>query len=74
VLNSVTLPGSRMENITDIDTQSNVNNPGQFVFRIDDTVPPPGCNSTSGMHVQTHTYTHAYVHTYVHTYTTMYNV
>ena len=48
-LNTLTLPGSRMENITDIDTVSNIDIPGQFVFRIDHTEPPPGCNSTTGM-------------------------
>ena len=39
-----------MENISDIDTASNLlNSNGQFVFRVDDTDPPPGCNSTIGM-------------------------
>jgi len=49
-----------MENITDIDTQSNVNNPGQFAFRIDDVMPPPGCDSTNSMCSNTHlrTYMH----------------
>ena len=51
MLNTLTLPGSRMENITEIDTVSNLNIPGQFVFRIDDTVPPPGCNSDIGTYV-----------------------
>ena len=50
-LNTLTLPGSRMENITEIDTVSNLNNPGQFVFRIDDTVPPPDCDNITGMYV-----------------------
>ena len=57
VLNTLTLPGSRMENITEIDTASNLlNTNGQFVFRIDDTVPPPGCNNSIGMF-------NAYIHT-----------
>ena len=47
-LNTLTLPPSRLENITDIDTVSNINIPGQFVIRIDDIMPPPGC-STIGM-------------------------
>jgi len=50
-----------MENITDIYSQSNVNNPGQFAFRIDDVTPPPGCDNTNSMHVQTHTYVHTYI-------------
>ena len=51
-LNAFTVPGSRMPNITEIDTVSNLNNPGQFVFQIDDSVHPSatGCNSTSGMY------------------------
>ena len=51
-LNTFTVPGSRMPNITEIDTVSNMNNPGQFVFQIDDFVHPSasGCNSTSGMY------------------------
>ena len=48
-LNTLTLPGSRMENITEIDTASNINVPGQFVFRVDDFLPPPECNSSIGM-------------------------
>ena len=44
-----TLPGSRTENITEIDTDSNLNIGGQFVFRIDDTVPPNVCNNSTGM-------------------------
>ena len=38
-----------MENITEIDTKSNLNRPGQFVFRIDSTTLPVGCNSSIGM-------------------------
>ena len=47
----MTLPGSRTENISLIDTASNVNISGQFVFRIDDTSPPPGCNNAVGTYV-----------------------
>ena len=49
-LHTVTLLGSRMENISLIDTASNVNISGQFVFRIDNTLPPPDCNNTVGMY------------------------
>ena len=48
-LNSLTLLPSRMENVTNIDTVSNINIPGQFVIRIDDIMPPPGCSNTIGM-------------------------
>ena len=48
-LNTFTLPGSRMENITEIDTMSNLNRTGQYVYRIDDIVPLDTCNSTIGM-------------------------
>ena len=59
--NSLTLPGSRMENITEIDTMSNLNITGQYVFRIDDTVPPPGCNSTIGMLFNIYMHKHVYL-------------
>ena len=48
ILNTFTLPGSRMENITDIDNLSSINIQGQFVFQID-SVPPTGCSN--GMYV-----------------------
>ena len=48
-LNTLTLPGSRMENITDIDNVSNINIQGHFIFRIDDLVPQTGCSNTIGM-------------------------
>ena len=38
-----------MENITEIDTMSNLNRTGQYVYRIDDIVPLDTCNSTIGM-------------------------
>ena len=50
-LSTFTLPGSRMENITDIDNLSSINNQGQFVFRIDDSVPRTGCSNDVGMYV-----------------------
>ena len=57
-LNSLTLPGSRMENITDIDIVTNLNIPGHFIFRIDDLVPQTGCSNTIGMQVM---YTHSFL-------------
>ena len=46
-LHMLTLPGSGMENITDIDVVSNVNISGQFVFRID-AMRTDGCNNAIG--------------------------
>ena len=60
-LHTMTLPGSRMQNISLIDTASNVNISGQFVFRIDDTSPPPGCSNTVGMYDKI-TYMRTYTH------------
>ena len=62
MLNTLTLPGSRTEDITNIDTMSNLNITGQFVFRIDDTVPPPGCNSTTSKLLN------MYIHTIIYKY------
>lgn len=55
VLNTLTLLGSRLENITDIDIVSNINIPGHFIFRIDDVVSEPGCTNTIGMQCEVHT-------------------
>ena len=51
-LHTLTLPDSGMENITEIDTASNVNIAGQFVFRIDDVYSSSGCSNTAGMYTQ----------------------
>ena len=79
VPNTLTLPGSRMENITEIDTVTNLFNStgGQFVFRIDDIIFLDNCTS---MYVYTYTVCsyvlkhahapqHAHAHTHTHTHT-----
>ena len=48
---TLTLPGSRMENVTDIETISNVNTSGQFVYRIDSTVPSLCSDGTIGEYI-----------------------
>ena len=37
-----------MENITEIDTMSNINHPGQFIFKIDDSLSLPDSKGTNG--------------------------
>ena len=43
-----TLPNSRTEMISDIEMESNTNNNGQFVFRVDDKVDNETCTANTG--------------------------
>jgi hypothetical protein len=41
------IPGSCTDSIVDVDEGSNINFPGKFIFRVDDSFRPPSCSNSS---------------------------
>ena len=55
-LQEYTLPSSKTEMISDIELESNTNNKGQFVFRVDEGASNKTCTPSTGKYMHLLTY------------------